>query len=308
MSNPYSELSIQDLEAWDPTAPQQGEQRRFACLLPGCNEKPRDAQHRSLVANMRTGAWLCHRCGRRGRLREFRTGDWRRRPAGRSTAWSTRRTTSGVGATAGREAHTDSIGGERMWPSLQPLVSTPGAAYLARRGITSDVAQAAGVTFAPSFLGRPAVVFEVRNRQGQRVALHGRYIDGRVPKARSLGALRHGIVATAGARRARPVIVVEAPIDALSLAVCDRPAIALCGTRWSQWLPPALAFSTVALALDADAAGDAAAAALAAALAPWGARVIRLRPVGGKDWNELLGTYGAAAMCEALARLGDASL
>jgi DNA primase len=82
--------------------------------------------------------------------------------------------------------------------------------------------------------------------------------------------------------------LVEAPIDALSLAMCGFPSLALCGTSGPSWLHLACGLRRVALAFDADEAGDAAAIAIGAQIAPFGARCQRLRPEGFKDWNEWL--------------------
>jgi len=91
----------------------------------------------------------------------------------------------------------------------------------------------------------------------------------------------------------------EAPIDALSLAACGVLAIALCGKSWPDWLPPAAAFRQVAVALDADKAGDDTAMALTVQLCSFGASVERWRPSSGKDWNEIL-MAGPAVLRDAL--------
>jgi len=77
-------------------------------------------------------------------------------------------------------------------------------------------------------------------------------------------------------------VLIEAPIDALSLAVCGVPAVALCGCEGlPDWLRMRCAFQTVIAAFDADDPGDEA------------TRVLRLRPVGAKDWNAALLSRGA---------------
>jgi len=178
-----------------------------------------------------------------------------------------------------------------------PTAGTPGAAYLERRGIASDAATAQGVRYHRVWLGRgPAVIFELRDREGNIVAAQGRFIDSVAgPKTLSRGAVRAGVFATAGAldRRlgASAVAIVEAPIDALSLAVSELPAIALCGaTVRPPWLRRELAYADIVLALDADRAGDAAAAEIARWL-DVGTRSRRLElPAGFKDTNALLVT------------------
>ena len=98
-------------------------------------------------------------------------------------------------------------------------------------------------------------------------------------------------------------MLVEGPCDALSLAECDVPAVALVGTAAPPWLPQAAAFRRVVVALDADAAGDRAAAGLLDALASFARSVERLRPPTGKDWNDaLLADY--VGVCGALEARG----
>jgi len=181
------------------------------------------------------------------------------------------------------------------------LAGTRGADYLTGRGIPEQVAEAAGARYHQSFYGRPAVVFPIRDRSGGLVAMNGRYIDGRNdPKARAAGRKSLGVFATSGAFDAEYIAICEAPIDALTLAACGIPSIALCGTSGPAWLPSACAFRRVALAFDADAAGDAAADGQKPVLKSLGARVERWRPVGAKDWNQLLVEQGVEAVRSSL--------
>jgi DNA primase len=92
------------------------------------------------------------------------------------------------------------------------------------------------------------------------------------------------------------VAVVEGQIDALSLALCGLPAIAMIGTGWAPWLPQSLAHKSVLVATDADAAGDETAWRLTAALVAFECRARRLRPPCGKDWNDELLRLGRSGM------------
>jgi DNA primase len=94
----------------------------------------------------------------------------------------------------------------------------------------------------------------------------------------------------------RQVIVTEAPLDSLSLAVCGFPSIALLGTHYPDWLPGAIGTRRAYLATDNDPAGDGAAVKLCEALAGHGGRVYRMKPEGPKDWNQYLCRYGPAVM------------
>ncbi len=307
-------LSFCDLETFDPQSSTRysGCERRFLCPICG-DGKPKDSAHRSLCANLESGAWNCKRCKATGKLTDF----WQERPQHNSREMVRRRVAQ---AFALPEPKTDepqpcepANNWRRQLRGLCPLSGTAGAQYLQRRGIASEAAHVAGVRFSADFYGRAAVVFPIRDRCGALVAVSGRYIDGRDnPKTRIAGAKRDGVfcapVQLPSSRAlqsfdkdAPAIIITEAPIDALSIATAGFPAIALCGTSGAAWLHLACGLKRVFLAFDADDAGDNAAAALAAFLAPYGARCERLRPTNGKDWNETLCTSGAHALSELLA-------
>ena len=141
-------------------------------------------------------------------------------------------------------------------------------------------------------------MFPIRDAQGTLSAAQGRYIRaGKGPKARTTGDKKLGVFATEGfwesVKRGAPVVICEAPIDALSVALCGFPALALCGKDgWPDWLPIKCAFKNVALAFDADDAGDSGAEKLGNVFSSLGAKPFRLRPEGGKDWNEVLCSQG----------------
>lgn len=146
-----------------------------------------------------------------------------------------------------------------------PLDGTPGVAYLAGRGLCAIAAASNDVRFHPDWLGDgAALVFAVRDRQGRVVAAQGRFIAADAsPKTKSKGRIGLGVYATAAALETDVLAICEGPLDALSLAVCELPAIALCGAKnRPAWLRMALRQQHVVLALDRDAAGDAAAADL----------------------------------------------
>ncbi len=141
-------------------------------------------------------------------------------------------------------------------------------------------------------------MFPIYDDQGALVAAQGRYTDAREdPKARTLGSKKQGVFLSGGfwehVKRGAPLVVTEAPIDALSLAACGFPSLSLCGKSGApSWLPTKCAFKDVVLAFDADEAGEQGAAKLAPALASLGAKVRRLAPEGAKDWNEMLQQRG----------------
>lgn len=187
---------------------------------------------------------------------------------------------------------------------LKALEGTSGVLYLHERGLGVETALAAGTRFSSDFMDRPAIVFPLRNRQGQLVGVQGRYVDGRdQPKARTLGEKRSGLFLAAGALDATmpALLVTEAPLDALSLAQAGYPAVAMCGTEPPTWFHRLTAFRRVLLAFDADEAGDRATEKITPVLESFGARCGRLRPEGAKDWNELIQREGRDYLADFLA-------
>lgn len=183
----------------------------------------------------------------------------------------------------------------RIEKGLRPLPEDA-RAYLAGRGIDPELAISCGVRFHPDIDGQPCVCFPLRDRAGLR-AYGARAIHGTAKRA--IGAHGSAVFFTSE-RIGETLAIAEAPIDALTLAQAGLPCIALWGTSYPAWLPAALRFRTVYIATDADPAGDTAAAQLTAALQAYGATVRRLRPEGGKDWNEALQSCGRAALAECL--------
>jgi 5S rRNA maturation endonuclease (ribonuclease M5) len=197
------------------------------------------------------------------------------------------------------------------------LSGTPGADYLESRGIPAELAHGAGVRYHPAWYDRPAVLFPFRGKPenstpGALLAVEGRYIDGMEkqdpskPKGRSAGQKGRGVFATPGAISADLVIIVEGSVDALTLALCGYPSIALGGCHWPAWLPKVCSWKRVLIATDNDQAGDQAAEKLARELLARGAKPDRLSPSPAKDWNDALTLYGADALRQALARLQEA--
>lgn len=298
---PADSLSLRQLEEFDPRSPMRDGERRFLCPFCG-GDKPRDCAHRSLTLNTVSGAWMCWRCEAKGKLVEWHE----ERPLPERRREKLRQTFSLDEVSLRKDTPTKSAGWRRTLRGLQPLDGTQGADYLLSRGLTVEIAHEAGARFSRDFYGRPAVVFPLRDKQGQLVAAQGRYLsNGSGPKARTVGDKKLGAFTTSGLWEAvaggAPLVVCEAPIDALSLALCGFPAFALCGKDGPDWLARACAFGTVALAFDADDAGDGGADKLAALIEPLGAKPFRLRPEGGKDWNELLQEQGREELTDWLA-------
>ena len=279
-------LSLADLEAFDSRPAGGGRERRFGCPLEACRDKPRDRAHQSLSVNTETGAWTCYRCGAAGKLTER----WQAAAAHRR-ALALRPFRLSPEPERGRADSAAQL--PALWAATAALPGTPGAAYLAGRGLAAGDAVACGVRFARDGLGAPAVVFPLRDAGGELVAASGRYLVDRAaagqPKTRTVGDLKLGAFATPGAWAADPLVLVEGPCDALALHAVGVPAVALMATRPPVWLTRKTFGRRVAVALDADAAGDAAAAALVEKLRALGATADRWRPpaaAGVKDWAD----------------------
>jgi hypothetical protein len=138
-----------------------------------------------------------------------------------------------------------------------PLRGTPGHAYVERRAVPWDVADAAGVRFDANFGGRPAVLVGLRNHADALVSVHGRYLDHArgQDKMLTIGP-GGGMVSVLGGWRVDPPILVEGLFDALSLATCGWASVATVG-RWAPWLPEVSAGRVVWLAFDASRPGEA---------------------------------------------------
>ena len=309
-------LSLAQLEAFDPYAARGGRERRFCC--PFCGDgKPKDSAHRSLSLNTQSGAWVCQRCKACGKLDDFweerpktNRRDFARQQLQRATALPPK--FQPVAPDDETQFRADQLMAQLQ--SARSLRGTAGEEYLLGRGVSVEVAEAAGVQFCPDWMksekwrGYAAVVFPIHNRAGNLVAAQGREIGG--AGKLSIGPKSQGVFATAGARDAKRLVIVEAPIDALSLAVAGCPAIALCGTSGPAWLPKFCYRRRVLLAFDADELndkgrrpGDDAAAILTPKLESLGATVTRLRSENGKDWNEILEVHGSDEIKRQIAAL-----
>ncbi len=315
-------LSLVELEAFDPHAGHgSASNRRFLCPLCGI-EKPKDAAHRSLCLQAQTGLWNCKRCGSAGKLREF----WEEQLTATSGRNLTRQRTQeaarrafavpplpSTSATPEPDAKKQAQWHEQR-RALVALSGTSGAAYLSGRGLPVDLCERARVMFSASWLGRPAVIFPAYDGAGKLTGAQGRHTDGRAnPKARTLGmsGTFGGAFWTPGAKEARLVALTEAPIDALTLALCGLPSVAVFGSNLPAWMPGAMHRRRVFVASDAEPdKGDKTAVKWSAALESMGARCTRLRPDAAfcsclsatvKDWNEALQELGAGDLRELLA-------
>ena len=182
--------------------------------------------------------------------------------------------------------------------------------YLQGRGIPPMWGRLVFARYHPAWYGKgPAIVFPIvapKDGAGwELVAAQGRFLAPATdcPKAMTAGKSSLGVFATPGAFDQHELLITEAPIDALTLALCGLPAVALIGTNFPTWLPDACQGKRVLVALDRDAAGDRGAQKLCDALAALGKPVERLAPVAAKDWNEYLQQQGRRELLEDLAEI-----
>lgn len=299
-----------DVEAHDTRAEWRDNARiRTLCPFPACAGYT-GPEHRSLSIDTATGLYKCHRCKAAGKLRDY----WEERPA---TSPARRKQAAALRAVTAPPPAAPVVNPDKAPPPeaqakyAAAFPDSPAETYLEGRGIPAGVAQAHGCGFAvwkewqPGDDGRlecvgeyPRATFPVRTLDGALVAIQGRAVGecpASVPSKKTRGELKPGVFNPDALRTAAPIIT-EAPIDALSLAVCGYPAVALMGTTVRPWLSSAFPLGcTVYLGTDADDAGDKAAGELNRVIRL--SRCERLRPPEPwKDWNAALCGLGRDAL------------
>ncbi len=324
-------VSLSQLEAHDPHPLRQGSRARYLCPLSAeCREKPRDNAHRSLSVETTTGVFYCHRCGEKGKLREF----WEERKDTKPFVKKThlRPVAALVSRAIVKEIKPEKKSGlkilrERMAAFAEAFSGSPAEEYLAGRKISAEAARAAGCGYAGNWehwekkseewtLGGTdrRAAFPVCDGEGKLVAVHTRAIDEKHFNSSKItrGNKSLGVFHSSPEAFASPVIAIcEGPVDALALQTCGVPAIAMIGTTGPAWLAEKLAGKAVMLATDADKAGDEAAMKLKFALQPRTKNIFRLRPLAAKDWAEELEIAGLENLREYLSpfspRIDDAA-
>ncbi len=315
-------LSLTDLESYDSRATRCGTERRFLCPICG-DSKPRDDSHRSLALNTDSGAYVCHRCKATGLIKEKWTKQTFTPRKVRAAAALSRFFGLETIATPTPEQENVSENDlskekaklqrlqKEMKACQHTFESSPAQEYLQRRGITAKTAAAFGCGYAAEWkhwtekngnwelIGADRrVVFPISDPEGNVIAIHGRAIDAEfldTPK-KTRGKRKEGLFQSANDFDADIIFLCEGPADAMALHECGFAAVASVATSIPSWLPNRLAFRKVFVAMDADETGDTSAEKHINELRAHGARAVRLRPEGGKDWNDILMKAGADAL------------
>ncbi|MEP6923954.1 MAG: toprim domain-containing protein [Pyrinomonadaceae bacterium] len=318
-------ITLQEIESYDAKPQKMGDESRFLCSLSAsCRVKPHDAAHRSLCVNTQNGFYNCHRCGAKGKLKDF----WDERPPLNKRQMARIKLAAQFSAPPGQineEATVEHIREnwtEKMKSFQASFAGSAGEKYLERRGIPSEIGRAANCGYAPNWEhwekreGKwslagvdKRVVFPICDKDGEMVAIHGRAIDNdyfaspKITKGdKSLGVF----LAQSNVLNAKVTAICEGATDALALAACGLSAVAMTGTTAPDWLFKKLAFRAVLIATDSDEAGDKAAAKLNFELEMRAVKTFRLRPRGCKDWAEVLEKRGLENLKEYLAPFSSA--
>jgi hypothetical protein len=278
-------LSLDDFPRYGGRPRRHGRELRYRCFLHGG-----DHQY-SLSLNEETGAYICHACGARGRVREY----WEdRRGVDRPVSLRDHGRRALAAHAAAERSHAERLASpipeaaatflaqlDAMCAALAEP-SCPGARYLRARGLDAALAAGYGAGYcAPNcwpgdsdrHVGR--IVFPLADPStGRIVSALGRLcIDAdprwsaerhamfKAVKQRKLGGCPAGVWPLERLQAAQqtgwPLVLVEGPADVLGLAALDPalPALALCGTGNVLPMQPVRGVTGVIIALDADQAG-----------------------------------------------------
>lgn len=303
-------VTLQEIELFDRNPNKIGDESRFLCCLSAsCRAKPRDAAHRSLCVNTQNGFYHCHRCGAKGKLKDF----WEERPFLNKRQAARIKLAAQFSAPPSKpfESPTEHISEnwrEKMRSFQAVFAESAAEKYLEKRAISPNVSRTANCGYAANWEhwelreGKwllvgvdKRVVFPICNQNGELVAIHGRAIEAdhfaspKITKGdKSLGVF----FAQPDVLPSQVTAICEGAVDALALATCGVSAVAMTGTTAPDWLFKKLAFRRALLATDADEAGDKSAAKLKFELEMRAAKTFRLRPRGHNDWAEVLEKIG----------------
>jgi hypothetical protein len=196
----------------------------------------------------------------------------------------------------------------RLWAGTMPLaapLAVGGCTYLQGLGIPAETASAVRVRISylwgdeDDYQGA-ALVFPLQDGAGKLVAAEGRFLTppGGVAPSYRVGARADGVFeALPGALDAELVVLMEASLEALAVAACGYPALALCGSPPQEWLAERLAGRDVLVGMDwHELSAENRAALVFRKLAAAGAKPRRLVVAAGRGWTERLRAVGLERM------------
>jgi hypothetical protein len=315
-------LSLATIQAHDPNGGRgAADGKHFLCPLPACAGHQNPKKHRSLSV-AESGVYLCHRCEAKGKLTESQALQVEHRPAkrlkpikavmsaelnakieqyrhelGELTASIANHIFTNIETRFETQIprlpeppNTESAAKlQKLLEGCVPILDTPGAVYLERRGIPAEVAHEAGVLYHSAWHGCPSVVFLARDSEGVTVGAQGRAITGDAKITVGSTSRAGGVFATRGAGESPMIAITEAPIDALSILVATgTPAIALFGKFPPSDLGLRCRNKNILIATDSDDDGNKCSDRLQAELR-FCAGIKRVEwPEGVKDANEML--------------------
>jgi hypothetical protein len=315
-------LSLSELETYDPRPMRCGRKHRYCCPFCG-DSKPRDNARRCLSLDIDSGLWKCFRCQRKGLIKE----KWlkpssiskRQRKAAALKALfnpesTSQKVQSGKNAAEGDSAQNPKTNyGSKKWQRdikiwQKDFPNSSGQAYLEKRGIDPETAIAFGCGYTDQWEhweedenGKfqlkgtdRRVVYPVTDKEGNLFAVQGRAIDDEFLGSDKItkGEKSLGLFQTPDALKSDVLILAEGPSDAMALYQCGFSAAALLGTSIGDWLISELSFRKVLIGFDDDEHGETQSDKRIPVLRSRGARAFRLRPEGGKDWNDVLVNKG----------------
>lgn len=202
--------------------------------------------------------------------------------------------------------------------AMDALPASPGAAYLDARGTPLDVARELGIGWGTRGALAGRIVFPLCGPDGHPTSAIGRRIDEtddrRNPKYKALDGkagytktLFNGGAIAWAKRSGHPLIVVEGPLDAAACVAAGYPLAVAIGSTTYRHPEHFAGLSTVILALDGDAAGQAGRRSLWLDLTARGIEVLSLPAAsldGAKDLGEYWQRYRAMPMPLAARSIG----
>jgi hypothetical protein len=299
-------LSLEELERFDSHPSTRGKNHRYCCPLCG-HDKPIDKNHQTLSLDSVSGAWHCFRCHASGLLTEHHTKKAdKNRPPHRMKGSITPKTAVKTTVTPVKTPvdPEELAKFDQLLTQCVSIKGTPAESYLLGRGITF-IPDELCYHPNPLVIG-PSVGFPLAGKDKVHAGFMFRAIEKKEFRIRKNPRYQASgqVFVTLDALNAPRIAIVEAPIDALSLATCGIPAIATIGTSFPDWLTKEIGPNKVIyFGYDNDDAGEKGVKAVdPKKLGEAGIKeASRIRPPKGcKDWNDALQQFGANALALAL--------